>query len=566
MKVVVIGGVAGGMSFAARARRLAEDAQIVVLERDAYVSYANCGLPYHLGDEIPDRSALLLHTPESLAASLALDVRVRHEVISVDTASHVVSVRELDSGRVYDEHYDALVLSTGATPVVPPIPGTDLPQVRVLRSVPDVDALRALLSAGAERAVVIGAGFIGVEVAEALRHRGLDVAIVELAAQVLPVLDPEMAHNVEAALLGAGVRLHLATSVTAIRQSCGSGLNIELADGSVLASDLVLMSIGVRPETTLALAAGLAVNPRGAVIVDEHLHTSAPDVFAVGDAIEVVDAVTGSRTSVPLAGLANRQGRAVADELLGNGAQLPATLGTAIVRVFGTVAATTGRSEKALRAAGIACYAVHLHPAQHAGYFPGAHPIDLKIVFGLDGRLLGAQATGSEGVDKRIDVLATALRAGMSVDDLAELELAYAPPFGSAKDPVNMAGFIAQNVLTGNLTLWRAADLDEMSFESAFLLDVRSAEEFETGHLPGASNIPHTQLRARLNEVPSGAAVRVYCASGFRSFLALRVLRQRGWADVASLSGGLATLLAERPALALSLTVEKHPSELSSAS
>ena len=566
VKVVVVGGVAGGMSFAARARRLAEDAEIVVLERDAYVSYANCGLPYYLGSEIADRSALLLHTPESLAAGLALDVRVRHEVMSVDVAGHVVSVRELGSGRVYDEHYDALVLSTGATPIVPPFAGNDLPQVRVLRSVPDVDALQDLLRAGAKRAVVIGAGFIGVEVAEALRHRGLDVAIVELAAQVLPVLDPEMAHNVEAALLGAGVRLHLATSVTAIRRSAGPGVDVELADGTVLASDLVLAAIGVRPETTLAVAAGLAVNARGAVIVDEHLHTSAPDVYAVGDAIEVVDAVTGSRASVPLAGLANRQGRAVADELLGNGAQLPATLGTAIVRVFGTVAATTGRSEKSLRAAGIACHAVHLHPAQHAGYFPGAHPLDLKIVFGLDGRLLGAQATGSEGVDKRIDVLATALRAGMSVDDLAELELAYAPPFGSAKDPVNMAGFIAQNVLAGNLALWRAADLDETSFESAFLLDVRSAEEFATGHLPGASNIPHTELRARLDQVPPGAAVRIYCASGFRSYLALRVLRQHGWADVASLSGGLATLLAERPALALSLAVGKHPSELSSAS
>ena len=562
----MVGGVAGGMSFAARARRLAEDAQIVVLERDAYVSYANCGLPYYLGGDITDRSALLLHTPESLAAGLALDVRVGHDVISVDTVGHVVSVRERTSGRVYDEHYDALVLSTGATPIVPPIAGTDLPQVRVLRSIPDVDALQRLLAAGAARAVVVGAGFIGLEVAEALRHRGLDVAVVELAAQVLPVLDPEMAHNVETALLGAGIRLHLATSATGVRQAATGGVEVDLADGTVLAADLVLMAVGVRPESALAAAAGLAVNPRGAVIVDEHLHTSAPDVFAVGDAIEVVDAVTGSRGSVPLAGLANRQGRAVADELFAHGAQLPATLGTAIVRVFGTVAATTGRSEKALRAAGIACYAVHLHPAQHAGYYPGAHPMDLKIVFDADGRLLGAQATGSEGVDKRIDILATALRAGMNVNDLAELELAYAPPFGAAKDPINMAGFMAQNVLSGNLSLWRAANLDDSAFETSFLLDVRSADEFATGHLPGASNIPHTELRARLAEVPSGAAVRVYCASGFRSYLALRVLRQSGWEDVASLSGGLTTLLAERPALALSLTASHHSSELSSAS
>jgi NADPH-dependent 2,4-dienoyl-CoA reductase/sulfur reductase-like enzyme/rhodanese-related sulfurtransferase len=566
VKVVVVGGVAGGMSFAARARRLAEDAQIVVLERDAYVSYANCGLPYYMAGEIPDRSALLPHTPESLAASLALDVRVGHEVISLDVPGHALSVRELSTGRVYEEHYDALVLSTGATPVVPPIPGVDLPQVRVLRSVPDVDALQAFLAAGATRAIVVGAGFIGLEVAEALRHRGLDVTVVELAPQVLPVLDPEMAHSVEAALLGAGVRLHLATSVTGISQSHGACVSVELADGTVLAADLVLMAVGVQPETKLAAAAGVSVNARGSVIVDEHLHSSAPDVFAVGDAIEVVDAVTGSRGSVPLAGLANRQGRAVADELFGHGARLPATLGTAIVRVFETVAATTGRSEKSLRAAGIACHAVHLHPAQHAGYYPGARPMDLKIVFGPDGRLLGAQATGSKGVDKRIDVLATALRADMRVDDLAQLELAYAPPFGAAKDPVNMAGFIAQNVLAGNLTVWRAADLDEPSFGTRFLLDVRSAEEFATGHLPGAWNIPHTELRARLNEVPPSAAVRIYCASGFRSYLALRVLRQSGWEDVASLSGGLATLLAERPTLALSLTVGDHHSELSGAS
>ncbi|HZV27288.1 MAG TPA: FAD-dependent oxidoreductase [Acidothermaceae bacterium] len=566
MKVVVVGGVAGGMSFAARARRLAEDAEIVVLERDNYVSYANCGLPYYLGGEITDRSALLLHTPESLAASLALDVRVGHEVISVDTVGHRVSVRELGSGRVYVEHYDALVLSTGAIPVVPPIAGVDLPQVRVLRSIPDVDALQVLLAAGATRAVVVGAGFIGLEVAEALRGRGLDVAIVEMAPQVLPVLDPEMAYSVEAALLGAGIRLHLATSVTSIRRSDGDGVDVELADGIVLASDLVLMAVGVRPQTTLAVNAGLAVNAHGSVVVDEHLRTSASDVFAVGDAIEVVDAVTGSRGSVPLAGLANRQGRAVADELFGHGAQLPPTLGTAIVRVFGIVAATTGRSEKALRAAGIACQAVHLHPSQHAGYYPDACAMDLKIVFGGDGRLLGAQATGSEGVDKRIDVLATALRAGLRVDDLAELELAYAPPFGAAKDPVNLAGFMAQNVLAGDLALWGAVDLDTMSFASSFLLDVRSAEEFATGHLPAASNIPHTELRTRLNEVPRGAAVRVYCASGFRSYLALRILCQNGWDDVASLSGGLATLLAERPALALSLVVGEHASELSSAS
>ena len=560
MKVVVVGGVAGGMSFAARARRLAEDAQIVVLERDAYVSYANCGLPYHLGGEIPDRGALLLHTPATLAASLNLDVRTGHEVTAVETAARTVTVRERATGREYVESYDALVLSTGATPIVPPIPGVDLPQVRMLRTVPDVDALKALVDAGARRAVVAGAGFIGLEVAEALRHRGLAVTVVDLADQVLPPLDPEMARAVERALTGAGVEVRTSTSVTAITPGDATGdgaVRVQLSDGSDLPADLVLLSVGVRPETSLARAAGLELNERGAVRVDEHLLTSAPGVYAVGDAIEVVDAVTGAPAVVPLAGPANRQGRAAANHLFGRAtAQRPGripVLGTAIVRVFDTVAATTGRPAKALRAAGIAHQAIHLHPGHHAGYFPGARTMHLKLVFAPDGRILGAQATGSEGVDKRIDVIATAIRAGLTVQDLAELELAYAPPFGSAKDPVNMAGFAASNLLAGDLAVWHGPDLDDdgRPSDGAVLLDVRSAGEYATSHLPGALNIPHTQLRERLTEVPAGTAVRVYCASGFRSYLALRILRQHGWDDVASLSGGLTTLRLERPDLVL---------------
>jgi NADPH-dependent 2,4-dienoyl-CoA reductase/sulfur reductase-like enzyme/rhodanese-related sulfurtransferase len=488
MKVVVVGGVAGGMSFAARARRLAEDAQIVVLERDAYVSYANCGLPYHLAGGITDRSALLLHTPDSLAASLALDVRTGHEVVSIDPAGRVVTVREVASGRRYEEAYDALVLSTGAVPLVPPIPGVELPQVRALRTVPDVDALRALVDAGATRAVVAGAGFIGLEVAEALRHRGLAVTVVDLADQVLPPLDPEMARAVQQELTRAGIDVRLATSITGVRANNGSGepgVTVDLSDGTGLGADLVLLAVGVRPETTLAAAAGLALGPRGSVIVDDHLRTSAPGVYAVGDAIEVVDAVTGAPASGPPRRLLPRRPSAA-----------------------------------------------------------------LKLVFAPDGRVLGAQATGSEGVDKRIDVIATAIRAEMTVDDLAELELAYAPPFGSAKDPVNMAGFLAENVIAGDTALWRGADLDSFTVETV-LLDVRSGAEYATGHLPGAVNIPHTKLRERLTEVPPGLPVRVYCASGFRSYLALRVLRQTGWHDVASLSGGLTTLRLERPDLTL---------------
>ena len=550
MKAVVVGGVAGGMSFAARARRLAEDAQIVVLERDPYVSYANCGLPYHLGGEIGDRDALLLHTPQSLAESLALDVRTGHEVLAIDPAGRTVTVRDRGTGQEYQEPYDVLVLSTGAAPVIPPIPGAGLPAVRVLRTVPDVDVLRDLVDGGARRAVVIGAGFIGLEAAEALRHRGLAVTLVELAGQVLPALDPEMARSIELELLQAGVEVRLGTSVTALREAGRGTVTAGLSDGSQIHAGLVLVAAGVRPETSLAAAAGLALGTRGALLVDEHLRTSVPSIYGVGDAIEVTDAVTGGPALVPLAGPASRQGRAAADHVFGRGGRRSPVLGTAIVRVFGTVAATTGPGEKALRAAGIPHHAVHLHPGNHAGYYPGAQPMHLKLLFAPDGRVLGAQATGGDGVDKRIDVIATAIRAGLTVADLADLELAYSPPFGSAKDPVNLAGMAASNLLAGDLALWRAADLRHPD-PRAVLVDVRSVAEFRSGHLPGARNIPHTELRQRLAEIPAGRPLLVYCASGFRSYLALRVLRQNGWPDVRSLSGGLSTLRLEVPGLAL---------------
>jgi NADPH-dependent 2,4-dienoyl-CoA reductase/sulfur reductase-like enzyme/rhodanese-related sulfurtransferase len=552
MKAVVIGGVAGGMSFAARARRLAEDAEIVVLERDPYVSYANCGLPYHLGDEIPDRDALILHTPQSLARSLALDVRTGHEALAIDPVERTILVRDRATGRQYNEAYDALVLSTGAAPVIPPVPGVGLPSVRVLRTVPDVDALRALVDRAARHALVVGAGFIGLEATEALRRRGLAVTLVELAAQVLPSLDPEMARSIELELLGAGVEVRLATSLASLREAGDGTVAAELSDGSQVLADLVLLAAGVRPETSLAAAAGLALNARGALLVDQHLRTSVPSIYGVGDAIEVVDAVCGAPVSVPLAGPASRQGRAAADHLFGRGGQRSPVLGTAIVRVFGTVAATTGRSEKALRSAGVAHHAVHLHPNNHAGYFPGARPLHLKLLFAPDGRVLGAQATGGEGTDKRIDVIATAIRARMTVGDLADLELAYAPPFGSAKDPVNLAGFIASNLLAEDLSVWRGGELADRD-PGAVLLDVRSAAEFSSGHLPGALNIPHTELRDRLGEIARDCPVLVYCASGFRSYLALRVMRQSGWTQVRSLSGGLSTLQLELPGLALEL-------------
>ena len=561
-QIVIVGGVAGGMSTAARLRRLDETAQIVVLERGYDVSFANCGLPYHVGGEIADRSTLLLHTPQSLRESLDLDVRVRHEVVSIDRAERRVAVRDLDAGVDYTLDYDALVLATGAEPIVPPLPGLDLPQVRTLRNVPDADVLRGFLDAGARKAVVIGAGFIGLETVEAFRHRGLDVTLVELAPQVLPAIDAEMASLIEAELRAHQVDVLVGVGLTAVEESAGDhAVDVLLADGRRIPADLVLLGVGVRPSTALARAAGLDLSPQGAVVVTPSQQTSDPHLWAVGDAIQVIDAVTGVPGVVPLAGPANRQGRIAADAIMGRAVASSPVLGTAIVRVFGLTAAVTGPTSRRLTIAGVEHHVIHLHPGNHAGYYPGAESIHLSVLFTPEGRLLGAQAVGGHGVDKRIDVLATALRAGMTMDDLAELELAYAPPFGSAKDPVNMAGFMGQNLLDGTLTLWTVADLDAVLGGSALILDVRSAEEYADGHLPGAMLMPHTELREHIGEVVDAAAgrpVRVHCASGFRSYLAHRVLTAHGL-DSASLDGGLQTLLAARPGLPLVIGPDRSP-------
>ena len=546
MKIVIVGGVAGGMSTAARARRLAEDAEIVVLERGEHVSFANCGLPYHLAEEITDRAALLLHTPASLAATLALDVRVRHEVTAIDRRARALTVSTPEGTTTFG--YDALVLATGARAVRPPIEGLDLPQVHTLRTIPDTDALRAIVAGGARRAVVLGAGFIGLEAAEALRLRGLEVDLVEMAPHVLPPLDAELAALVDAELAANGVRTHVRVAARSITPDTGDGVVVTLEDGSRLPADLVVLSTGVRPDTQLAADAGLELGASGAILVDGAQRTSDPHIWAVGDATAVRNAITDAVGPVPLAGPANRQGRRAADAILGRltpGRAARPVLGTAVVRVFGLTAAITGAGREALGRVGVAHHAVHLHPGHHAGYFPGAEQIHLTVTFADDGRLLGAQAVGRAGVDKRVDVIATALAAGMTIDDLAELELSYAPPYGAAKDPVNMAGFMAQNVLDGTLRLWYADDLDKV-LDAALVLDVRSRREFASGHLPGALNVPHTQLRARLDEVRAAAGdrpVRVLCESGFRSYLAHRILAQAG-IDSANLSGGMSTLRA----------------------
>jgi NADPH-dependent 2,4-dienoyl-CoA reductase/sulfur reductase-like enzyme/peroxiredoxin family protein/rhodanese-related sulfurtransferase/TusA-related sulfurtransferase len=548
MKLVVIGGVAAGMSLAARARRLDESATIVVLEKSRHVSYANCGLPYHIGGVIQDRDSLLLQTPESLRAALNLDVRTGHEVLSIDRAAKRVRVRECGTGREYDEPYDTLALCPGAVPIRPPIPGIDHPAVFVLRNVEDMDAIQEKIAGGASTAVVVGGGYIGIEMAENLRHRGLAVELVEMLPRILPPLDPEMVAPLEEHLQRNGVRLHLGTAAAAFRDA-GGRVAVELKNGTTLTADLALLSAGVRPDTTLARAAGLATGPRGGILVDERFRTSDPDIVAAGDAVEVRHAVLPDTWLIPLAGPANRQGRAAAENLLGRNSPAPTVQGTSIVKVFDMTAGGTGASETNLRRAGIPYRKVHLHPSGHASYYPGTAPMHIKLTFAPDsGRLLGAQVSGVDGVDKRLDVFATAIRGGMTVFDLERLELAYAPPFGSAKDPVNMAGFVAANVLRGDLVPWYAEDYPDRT-AGAFLLDVRSPEEFEAWHIPGAVNIPLGRLRAGLDRIPRDRPVRVYCRVGFRSYLAHRILVQRGFPDVATLSGGTTTFRAwHRPA------------------
>jgi NADPH-dependent 2,4-dienoyl-CoA reductase/sulfur reductase-like enzyme/rhodanese-related sulfurtransferase len=543
------------MSAAARARRLDENAEIVVLERGDYVSFANCGLPYHVGGEIADRASLLLQTPASLHAALNLDVRTGHEALAIDPATQQVTVRLPGGTDVID--YDALVLAPGAAAIRPPIDGIDLPQVHTLRSVPDTDAIRALLTDSADRAVVLGAGFIGLEAAEALRERGLDVDLVDLAPHVLPPLDTELASLLDDELSAHGVRTHVGVAAEAIRPTRDSdhAVEVALSDGTVLSADLVVLSVGVRPDTHLAAGAGLELTPQGAIVVDTAQRTSDPHIWAVGDATAVRHGVTGTLGPIPLAGPANRQGRRAADSILGRLTEATLArpvIGTAVVRVFGLTAAVTGASQHQLRTAGIPHHVVHTHPGHHAGYFPGSEQMHMTVMFADDGRLLGAQAVGRAGVDKRIDVFATALSAGMTMDDVAELELAYAPPYGSAKDAVNMAGMVAQNVLDGSLPLWYASDLDT-ALDTALILDVRSAGEYRRGHLPKALNVPHTEVRSRLEEIreaAGGRPVRVHCASGFRSYLAHRVLSQSGF-DSANLSGGMLTLRAALPDLVL---------------
>lgn len=533
MKVVIVGGVAGGMSAATRLRRLNEDAEIVVFERGAHVSFANCGLPYYAGGVIEDREALLLQTPESLAARFALDVRVHSEVVAVDPGARTVTVRNTVTGDEYVESYDDLILSPGANPIVPDIPGVD--RALVLRDVDDVDRLVAAVGDSARSAVIVGAGFIGIELAENLRHRDLDVTVVELADQVLAPLDPEMAAPVADELRAHGVRIELGTQVVAVGAD-----DVTLADGRTVPADVVVMAIGVRPESTLAAAAGLEVGPRGGIVVDELMRTSAEHVYAVGDAAEKIDAISGQPGLVPLANPANRQGRLVADVVSGLEVRPRPVVGTAIVGVFSLMAAAVGWNEKRLRAAGRPYRAIHTHPQSHAGYYPGAQGMSLKLLVdpGTDA-ILGAQGVGGDGVDKRIDVIATAMVGGITASELVDLELAYAPQFGSAKDPVNMLGYIADNLRVGTADTIQWHELPAALEAGAVLVDVRTPQEYEAGTIPGAVNIELDALRERAGELPEGPLV-VHCQVGQRGHTAARVLRQLG-REVRNLDGGYRT-------------------------
>ena len=545
MRIVIVGGVAAGMSAAARARRLTEGAHIVVLERGEHVSFANCGLPYYVGGEINDPASLLVQTPKSLAASLNLDVRVRHNVTAIDARAKTVHVES--DGTHEDIGYDALILAPGAVAARPPIAGMeDSVRVRTLRTVDDALALRESAENGSRHAVVLGAGFIGIEAAEALALQGLNTSIVEYAEHVLPPLEQEMASLVTEELGRLGVVVHERLAARRIVPGELSDTVI-LSDGTELQADIIVLSTGVRPDTAAFEDSGVECE-RGAIVVDEYGRTSLPDVYAAGDATVSTDAVTGIRRPVALAGPANRAGRQIADAIVrpDSARPIPAPMGTAIVRVGGLTAAMTGANRASLRQAGIRFHTLHLHPGQHAGYFPGAEQIHLIVhIRRSDGMVLGAQAVGKDGVDKRIDVLATAIRNHMGVSDLIDLDLAYAPPYGSAKDPINMVGMVGSNVMDGLLPLWYAEEWKDWR-ERALVLDVRSMTEFSTGHLPGALNIPHTQLRERMEEVriaSNGRPVRVLCQSGVRSHIANRILANAGF-DTASLSGGMLTVRA----------------------
>ncbi len=539
MKIVIVGGVAGGATAAARIRRLDENAEVVVFERSSYVSYANCGLPYYIGGVISDPAELTLQTPESFWRRFRIEMRVRHEVTEIHPDRKTVTVRNLDTNSVFEESYDKLLLSPGAKPVQPALPGLGLDRLFTLRTVEDTLRIRQFVEQKRPSSVVLaGGGFIGLETAENLRDLGMEVTMVQRPDQLMNPFDREMASFIHAKMRQKGVQLMLGHTVEGFEEAQG-GIRVLLKGEDPLYADMVILAIGVTPDTHLAKEAGLELGVKGSIVVDERMETSVPDIYAVGDAVQVKHFVTGENTLISLAGPANKQGRIAADNICGGDSRYAGSQGSSVIKVFDMTAAVTGINERAARKAGIDCDKVYLSPANHAGYYPGGRVMTMKVLFEKGSlRLLGAQIVGFEGVDKRIDVLATAIRAGMTASDLKDLDLAYAPPYSSAKDPVNMAGFMAENCSNGTVRQFHWDEIDKLPRDGSItLLDVRTKAEYARGHIDGFINIPVDSLRERMGELDPGKAVYVHCQSGLRSYIACRILAQRGL-ECYNLSGG----------------------------
>ncbi|HFI0593544.1 TPA: FAD-dependent oxidoreductase [Streptococcus suis] len=562
-KIVIIGGVAGGATAATRLRRLNEEDKIVLFEKGEYISFANCGLPYHVGGVIKERENLLLQTVDGMNQQYGLDVRNFSEVLEINPQSKSVTVLNHQTGERYVESYDQLIISTGAKAIVPPIVGIEeADNVFRLRNIPDMDQIKAYIAENQiATATVVGGGFIGLEMMENLVELGIQVQLIEMAPQVMPTIDIEMAQLIHSQMNIHGVNLILNDGLKEFRQN---GRELLLTSGKTLQTDMTILSIGVLPENTLAKVAGLELGYKGGIKVNQQLQTSQPDIYAIGDAIEVIDLVSGQPTHIPLAWPANRQGRLVADIINGSDAGYFGTQGTAVAKVFELTVASTGNSERLLKQAGIEYETIHIHPNSHAGYYPGASPIALKLLFGIDGKILGAQAIGTEGVEKRIDVIATAMRFGARADQLASIELSYAPPYSSAKDPVNMLGYTADNILSGKVATFQWSQVDELISNNAFLLDVREEFELATGTIESSHHIPLNQLRQRLGELPKDQSIYVYCQVGHRGYNAARILSQAGF-DVKNLDGGYKTYKTAhyriKPLDYLSFNQTRHKSE-----
>lgn len=539
-KVIIVGGVAGGATAAARLRRISEEVEIILVERGEHISFANCGLPYYIGETIKDRSKLLVQTVKGMSDRFNLDIRNVSEVVSINPEMKSVRIKNLQTEEVYEESYDKLLLSPGARPIVPPIPGLmEHVTLFTLRNIPDTDKIKNYVdNHSPKRAVVIGGGFIGIEMVENLVDRGIEVTLIEMADQVMAPIDIEMASILHTHLKEKGVSLLLKNGVESFTDE---GRMVVLSDGTHIQTDMTILSIGVTPENTLAQAAGLELGERGGIVVNDYLQTSNPDIYAVGDALEVFDYVSGTKAMIPLAGPANRQGRIAANNIMGRKEKYQGTLGTSIAKVFDLTVAATGNNEKTLMRLGITYEVVHIHPSSHAGYYPGAAPISLKLIFDKEsGKIFGAQAVGADGVDKRMDVIATAIKGGLTVEDLTNLELSYAPPFSSAKDPMNMAGYVASNIIEGELEHIQWHEIDQIVSDGGVLIDVREPIEREFGYIKGSVNISLNDLRTNIDEFPKDKTVYVSCQVGLRGYLASRILKNNGY-HVKNLDGGWKT-------------------------